>query len=430
MNVNELRADRLDHFNAADALIRAARQAGKDLAGAELEQFQTHIKAIKNIDALMDRSESYGVTLARDRRMPDAPRNPGSMFGPSAAHSSANGQPTMGGQFLRSVQKFASTPEEIEQVQAIVAYMTGDVRAAANLVPGSDGGYLIPTFVQSIMERNYLALNPVAGVARLLVTDNGAPVVFPVLSDTETAAQLAPAATTGADATVSGDTPPTSLTGPTLKAWKVSSKPIFVNREIVQDGNVDIISEVIGSLLARVIRFENSKFTSGNGTTEAEGFLTNCSSMTVAAVPLDLDIALDLVYSVSVLYRPQGVFMASDTTIKYLRKLKTGVASDKRYLWDSFQDASVVKGEPARLHGYPIIVNNDMPSVAADGTFAAGAYPLAFGDFFRFVIRQAEMNQPFLYNYPVPAKDGRGVILFRRSDSKLLVPGAIAKVSH
>jgi len=67
-----------------------------------------------------------------------------------------------------------------------------------------------------------------------------------------------------------------------------------------------------------------------------------------------------------------------------------------------------------------------MPSVASDGSYTGGE--LAFGDFKRFVVRQAELAQPFVYSYLVPAKDGRGLIVFRRSDSKLLVPEAISKL--
>jgi HK97 family phage major capsid protein len=118
--------------------------------------------------------------------------------------------------------------------------------------------------------------------------------------------------------------------------------------------------------------------------------------------------------------------MASDTTIKYLRQLATGISGDKRKLWE---DADFTRGTPATLHGYPILVNNDMSDVFSNGHYHTGlSSPLAFGDFKRFVVRQAEQNAPFSYRYPVPAKDGSGVIIFRRSDSKLLVTEAIAKL--
>jgi len=60
----------------------------------------------------------------------------------------------------------------------------------------------------------------------------------------------------------------------------------------------------------------------------------------------------------------------------------------------------------------------DAHNVASNGTFA-GVSPLVFGDFKRFVIRQAEQNNPYIYRYTVPAKDGGAVIAFRRSDTWL-----------
>ena len=182
-------------------------------------------------------------------------------------------------------------------------------------------------------------------------------------------------------------------------------------------------------MLARIIRTQNLKYTKGAGTTEPTGFLHDATAYAAGAVALDLDIALDLAYSVPALYRPNGIYMASDLTIKYLRKLKTGLSGDKRSLWkDVFEEGNATLGTPAKLHGYPILVNNDMDSVATDGTFA-GVNPLVFGDFKRFVIRDAERGTPFVYNYQVPAKDGSAVIAFQRSDSKLIVPTAISKLS-
>jgi HK97 family phage major capsid protein len=317
-----------------------------------------------------------------------------------------------------------ATAEEREQVDDFVAYMQGrGISAAANFSPSADGAYLIPTFIAGLITRDYAAFTPVVNVCRIFATDDGAPTTFPVLSDSEVAVQLDSEALTGADATVSGDTPPTTLTGPTLKSYKISSQPVFVPRETLMDSGLDLISEVLAALVARIARKENSLYTNGTGSGQAQGFLTACSNLLEAAV-LDLDVALDLAYTVPQMYRPNGVYMMSDGTAKYLRKLKTGISGDKRVIWT---DANFQTGQPATLHGYPVAINNDMPDVAASGYIAG--HEMAFGDFSKFVVRQAEQNQPWIYNYAVPAKDGRGVIAFRRSDSKLLVPKAIAKLS-
>jgi HK97 family phage major capsid protein len=408
-NLNEVRAERGDLLALAEKLIGAAKASGKDLAGSELAQYNAVLGNIRRLDGEITQLSAYCASA----HMAEGPRLGAQSLRP--ARSS-----------FRDALKHA-TLEEMEQVTALAAFISGDIQAAANLTPAGDGGLLIPAIVQQEMERNYLAFAPVVSVCRVWGTDNGEPATFPVLSDSETAAQIASAAVTGADATVSGDTPPTALTGPKLGAYKVSSKPVFIPRETISDSPIDIVGEVLGALLARIIRFENSKYTAGNGTSEAEGFLTNCSHMAAGAVALDLDIALDLAYTVPALYRPNGVYMASDLTIKYLRKLKTGVASDKRYLWGSaFEEATA--DTPAKLHGYPIIVNNDMDSVATDGTFAAKS-PLVFGDFKRFVVRQVNQGIGYIYRYSVPAKDGSAVIMFKRSDSKLLVSTAICKLT-
>ena len=329
---------------------------------------------------------------------------------------------------LREAMKFAA-PEAVEELKSFARYLGGDMTALADLTPGGDGAVFIPTLIAGVVERNISQFTPVVNNCRVWPTQDGEPTKFPVISDSESATILAPAALTGADDVVSGDTPPTALGGPTMGAYKFSSKPIFIPRETITDSTLNVLDEIMYALLARIFRYQNLKYTKGTGTGEPTGFMTNATAYAAGAVALDLDISLDLAYSVPALYRPNGIYMASDTTIKYLRKLKTGISGDKRNLWkDVFEEGNATLGTPAKLHGYPIFVNNDMDSVASDGTFA-GVSPLAFGDFKRFVVRQADQGSPYVYRYVVPAKDGGAVIAFQRSDSRLLVNTAINKLT-
>jgi HK97 family phage major capsid protein len=406
-NINEARAHKAQLKVRAAALVDGAIAAGTDLKGNELKKYDAIVAELRDVDSAVE-EHAAGAYI------------------PGPAAQSGHHRTTFGKQ-LRDAYALASSDVRA-QIDALGLSLAGRPQASADLRPSADGGVIIPSAVQVVMERNYAAFAPVVSVARLFVTPDGETTTFPVISDSESAVQLDSAALTGADGTVSGDTPPTTITGPQLKAWKVSSKPVFVPRELITDSPIDIVQEVIGALLARIIRFENLKYTKGVGTTEAEGFLTASTAYHSGAVALDLDVALDLAYSVPALYRPNGVYMASDTTIKYLRKLHTGISGDKRALWkDAFEEGNATLGTPAKLHGYEILVNNDMDSVASDGTFASVS-PLVFGDFSKVVVRQAEGNAPFAYIYPVPAKDGRAAILFRRSDSKLVVPTAISKL--
>jgi len=409
--LHDLKANRADILAAAEALVQRAIANKKELEGAELSEYYGLTASLRYIDEQIEKLQEGGPI-----RINQGP-SPLMVTGGKAPQAARFGS-------LRDALSHA-TPEELGQINALAAFLGGDIRAAADLTPAGDGGFIIPSIVQGTMERNYSQFAPVVSVARLWPTETGVDATFPVLSDSESGVQLAPAAVTGADATVSGDTPPTDLTGPKLGAWKISSKPVFVPRETITDSPIDVVTEILGALLARIIRYENLQYTSGDGTTEAEGFLQNCSHHAAGAVALDLDIALDLAYTVPSLYRPNGVYMMSDTTCKFLRKLKTGITNDKQQLW---ADADATKGTPPTLHGYPVVINNDMDSVATDGTFAAKV-PLAFGDFKKFVVRQAEMGHGFIYRYSVPARDGSAVIVFRRSDSALLVPEAICKLT-
>jgi len=419
-NINSLKAEKAAVSSKAESLLDTAIKANRGLNKAEQEHYNGYIEVLKSINnkidlhtenAIFGSSDTQGVVVAPYGRV---------------APDSQSASPRSSGFSGRIRAAIASAPSDVrEEIQAFESYIKGDIRMAANLTPAADGAVIIPSFVVDAVERAYTDFRPVETVARIWGTDTGADVTFPVLSDTESAVQLNAAAATGADDTVSGDTPPTALTGPTLKAYKVSSKPNFIPRETATDSSVDIVGEIILAQYARIARFENLKYTRGTGTNEAEGFLTNATKYVTGAVSLDLDIALDLAYNIPSLYRAGGVYMMTDTTAKYLRKLKTGLSGDKRQLW---ADADATKGTPATLHGYPVVINNDMDDVSADGTFAA-KNPLVFGNFSKFVIRKAEQGRAFLRRYEVPAKDGVAVITFSRSDSKLIVPAAISKVA-
>jgi HK97 family phage major capsid protein len=77
-----------------------------------------------------------------------------------------------------------------------------------------------------------------------------------------------------------------------------------------------------------------------------------------------------MVYALGADYRAGATFVMNSKTTGVIRKLKD---ADGRYLWsDGF-----AAGEPARLLGYPVLVAEDMPDIAA------GAHPIAFGNFAR-----------------------------------------------
>ena len=418
----EMKAEREVELQACEAIIARAEKEKRETTPAENLLVDERMSSVKKLNGLIGPIEAKNTLLGKFGSL-------GAIM--DAGRPDPNTQPqgqNRGSSTLQEALR-SCTAEQMDEVKSFASYLGGNMSALANLSPSGDGALIIPTTIADVVERNYFAFTPVVNVARVWPTATGAPERFPVISDSEEAEQLAPTELTGLDPTVTGDTPPTALTGPMLGAYKISSKPVFIPRETLTDSTLSVMEEILMALMARIYRKENKLYTKGSGTGEAQGFLQACSVFT-SATALDLDSALDLAYNVPALYRPNGCYMASDTTVKYLRKLKTGLSGDKRALWkDAFEEGNATLGTPAKLHGYNLYVNNDMDSVSPDGTFA-GVSPLAFGDFKRFVVRQAEQGSPFVYRWTIPAKDGGAVIAFRRSDSKLLVPEAISRLVH
>ena len=69
--------------------------------------------------------------------------------------------------------------------------------------------------------------------------------------------------------------------------------------------------------------------------------------------------------------------MMADTVAAYLRKLKD---SQNRYLWEM----SLIAGQPDRIFGKPVVINNDQ-----DSAFSTNKRLVLFGDFAAYQIQDA-----------------------------------------
>ena len=375
-------------FLAADRLIRAAKAAGKDLAGSELQQYNEHLAEVRRLDDQINQSE--GIPTGLD---PTKAR-------PTIEHSSI---PRVS---LPSGGDLSET--------AFNTYVRTGILADANLSPSSDGGVLIPETLFRTLTHREAGFRPMEGVSRVIATEAGEPMVFPRVDDTVAGEYLAASASTGNAA------PPSSLDAVTLAAFKASSKPVAVSRELLTDAGFDVGSEIVAVLLARTGRLLNASYTAGLGVAEPTGFLTGCTLLEAAGATLTLDDALGLIYAIAAQRRnPKNVFVMSSVTQKFLRSLKTGITNDQTPLWQE----SPVAGEPPRLYGHSVIINDAMPDVGTAGAVVKNC--IAFGDFSgSFLIRRA--GPAYILRYPIPQSDETGFIVFERADSKLLMPEGIA----
>lgn len=154
------------------------------------------------------------------------------------------------------------------------------------------------------------------------------------------------------------------------------------SQRLLDDSAFDVEGWLAGRIADKFARAEAAAFVSGDGVDKPRGFLTHPSvdngvwvwgnlgyvPTGVAGAIAGPDPIVDLVYALGAQYRANGTFVMNSKTAGTIRKMKD---ADGRFLWSD----GLAAGEPARLMGYPVLIAEDMPDIAA------GANAIAFGDF-------------------------------------------------
>jgi HK97 family phage major capsid protein len=207
-------------------------------------------------------------------------------------------------------------------------------------------------------------------------TETGATLPWPTVTDTANTGRVLAEATTA-----------TTTTDPTfgvvnLGAFKFSSDGVLVSWELLQDSFIDIAGYLGTALGRRIGRIKNTKMTVGAGTTEPAGVITKATVGVTAgtSTAFVFDDIISLIHKLDLAYRnlPDTQFMLHDTVAAAVRKFKDGQG---RYLWE----ISAQVGQPDRLLGYPVLINNDM-----DSAFTTGKKLVAFGNWkIAYIVRNA-----------------------------------------
>ena len=108
--------------------------------------------------------------------------------------------------------------------------------------------------------------------------------------------------------------------------------------------------------------------------------------------------------------------MMKDSTLLLVRKLKDG---NDQYLW---QEGMSV-GEPDRLLGYPIVINQDMPAATT------GLVSILFGDWSKMIVRDVANVRVIRLDERYRDNDQTGFIAFSRHDSGVIQSSAIQRMT-
>ena len=279
----------------------------------------------------------------------------------------------------------------------------------------SAGGYLVSDGFVPELERRMLAFNGPRQVARVIRTNSGNQIEMPSLDDTgNDGADIAENAAVSEEALTFGTF--------TLNAYKHTSGALLIPQELLEDNEINLESEITDILGERLGRRTAAKYTTGTGSSQAQGIVTGASAGVTAAATAAIaaDEIKDLIHSLDPSYRGMGStgFMMHDSVLLAVRKLKDG---DNRYLW---QD-SIQLGTPDRLEGYPVTINQNMES-----TIAATNITMLFGAFEKFIIRDVRGIRLYRLDELYRANDQTGFMAFIRTDSGVRQANAIKKLTQ
>lgn len=241
-------------------------------------------------------------------------------------------------------------------------------KGAAGVGTGSAGGYAVPPEFRAAFVETLKWYGPMLQVAEIMETDTGATIPWPTNDDTANVGAILAENTAVSEQDV-------TLGTADIGAYMYTSKLVRASYQLLQD-RPDFDTWLARKLGERIGRILNQHFTTGTGTAQPDGLVT---SATVGATStgsfattggITYDSLVDLIESLDPAYGAgTGLgFMLHQTARKAFRKVKD---SQNRPLWEP----SLVAGTPDTLLGYPVQLNNDMP------TMAASSKSVAFGNF-------------------------------------------------
>lgn len=292
---------------------------------------------------------------------------------------------------------------------------SGGMKIEAALYEGSNvaGGYAVPTLTDGTIVPLAPQEMAVRRIARVVPTTNDLKV--PIKATFGTAA-IKPES--GASESTFTDS------DPTLGQFELTSfmvgRQTSASWELLQDV-AQFQAFIVDDLVLSLQMYEESKYLTGNGTTEPQGLIGNTGTGVTGVTNMGSDL-LDATYDVQAklngAYHGNASFLMSRATSVALRKAQKQA--------NLFEPVFTRSNGQDYLHGYPVNYSASMPAMAASAT------PVLFGDFNAgYIIGDrggAGISVKFLDQIKAP--QGKLVLLaFRRTDGRVRRSEAIQAIT-
>lgn len=247
---------------------------------------------------------------------------------------------------------------------------------------GAGGGFFIPQGFVYEIESAMKYYGDMLGVCSYLDTATGNTMPYPTDNDTTNTGELV-----GEGVQVS--TQDVALGHVTFNAWKFSTKMIKISIELLQDSAFDFEAFLKEKMAVRLGRILNLKLTTGTGTNEPGGLITEATNASVVAVGSSANTGgaetganslgskdyVAIEHQVDRSYRRGGMYMFHDSTLQAAKNLLDKYG---RPLWTP----GMANNAPDMINGYAYSINNDMAPIAT------GNKSLVFGQLKKYFVRR------------------------------------------
>ena len=278
----------------------------------------------------------------------------------------------------------------------------------------SKGAYTVSTalYDQFVETMKYFA--PVLNEVNVIRTASGQPMDFTTFNETNKSASFvgAQASTISEDEMAFGTTSISVHTAATM---------VKLSWELLQDNEFNLEGEMGRLLGERVGRLLETAMTTGTGTNEPFGIVTDAGAGITAASAsaFTRNELVQLIHSIDPAYRARGAkFMFNDSTLSAIKQLAIGSA-DARPLWQP----SIREGAPDTIDGFSYVINQAMDNVAT------GNVPVLFGEFNCYYAREAGSLSLRRLDERFADSLVSGFLLYGRYGGKLVKTDAVKKLT-
>lgn len=379
--IQDLLARRATAWGAMQEIQSRAEQDKRAMTAEERESWdkaEAEIRDLSETIRRLEQSARMQALDAIDAGEAGAPASPEGRGAETGTDDAARYSRAFGQYLRRGLGGIPADDRDFFQAR----FETPDELRALSSVTGSAGGYTVPEGFWAKITETMKAFGGLLGVANVLDTATGASLPWPGSDDTSNAGAILSEGSAATEQDI-------AFTTHTLGAYTYTSKIVRVPLQLLQDSGVDIEAFVARRLGIRLGRALAAHLATGTGTSQpagitgAAGFSTGKTGAAGQVASVIYDDLIDLIHSVDAAYRQGGNcrFALADATLGVLRKLKD---SQGRPLWEP----SLQVGQADQLLGYPVTVDNGIP------TPAASAKSIAFGDFQSgYVVRRVAGGQ-------------------------------------